>query len=71
LRLLLGREKAVGVYGTTGLIHAVEHKLRAYSWNLLDGYEGKLVFHVTETDIGGVFQPHPVQARRGPNEAKR
>jgi len=53
LRLLLGREKAVGVYGTTGLIDAVEHKLRAYSWNLLDGYEGKLVFHVTETDVAG------------------
>jgi ribonuclease Z len=53
LRLLLGREKAVGVYGTTGLIDAVEHKLRAYSWNLLDGYEGKLVFHVTETDLAG------------------
>ena len=53
LRLLLGREKAVGVYGTTGLIDAVEHTLRAYSWNLLDGYEGKLVFHVTETDLAG------------------
>jgi ribonuclease Z len=55
LRLLLGREKAVGVYGTTGLIDAVEHKLRAYSWNLLDGYEGKLVFHVTETDLAGIL----------------
>src|SRR3984893_17412997 len=55
LRLLFGREKAVGVYGTTGLIDAVEHKLRAYSWNLLERYEGKLVFHVTETDLAGTL----------------
>jgi ribonuclease Z len=52
-KLLRGREKAVGVYGTNGLIDAVEHKLRAYSWNLLERYEGKLIFHVIETDLAG------------------
>lgn len=53
LRLLLGREKVINVYGLTGLIDAVEHKLRAYSWNLVDGYCGNLVFHVTEIDKMG------------------
>jgi ribonuclease Z len=53
LRLLLGREKTVCIYGPAGLIEAVEHKLRAYSWNLIEGYEGNLVFQVTEIDSGG------------------
>ena len=53
LRLLLGREKAVGVYGPTGLINAVEHKLRAYTWNLIEGYGGNLTFRAKEIDTVG------------------
>jgi len=53
LRLLLGREKAVGVYGPTGLIDAVEHKLKAYTWNLIEGYEGNLTFRAKEIDTVG------------------
>lgn len=53
LRRLLGREKIVGVYGPAGLIDAVEHKLSAYSWNLIEGYDGNLVFRVTELDPRG------------------
>ncbi len=37
-------------YGPTGLIDAVEHTLRAYTWNLIEGYRGNLVFRVTEID---------------------
>jgi ribonuclease Z len=53
LRLLLGREKTVGIYGPIGLIDAVEHKLRAYSWNLTEGFEGNLVIRATEIDTAG------------------
>jgi ribonuclease Z len=53
LRVFLGREKSVGVYGPTGLIDAVEHKLRAYTWNLIEGYEGNLTFRATEIDTAG------------------
>ena len=35
-------------YGLTGLIDAVEHTLRAYTWNLIEGYRGNLVFRVTD-----------------------
>lgn len=59
LRCLLGREKTVGIYGSAGLIDAVEHKLKAYTWNLVEGYEGNLVFHVKEIDEAG----HLVSAR--------
>jgi len=53
LRIFLGREKNVGIYGPPGLIDAVEHKLRAYTWNVIEGYEGNLVFRVTEIDKSG------------------
>jgi ribonuclease Z len=50
LRLLLGREKTVGIYGPIGLIDAIEHKLKAYTWNLIESFEGDLVFWATEID---------------------
>lgn len=53
LRRLLGREKILGLYGPSGTIDAVEHKLRAYPWNLIDGYDGNLVCRVTEIDPAG------------------
>jgi ribonuclease Z len=53
LRRLLGREKTLGLYGPAGTIDAVEHKLRAYTWNLIDGYDGNLVCRVTEIDPTG------------------
>lgn len=53
LRRLLGREKVLGLYGPAGTIDAVEHKLRAYTWNLIAGYDGNLVCRVTEIDPAG------------------
>ena len=31
----------------------VEHKLKAYTWNLIEGYEGNLTFRATEIDTVG------------------
>jgi ribonuclease Z len=53
LRFVLGRDKVVRLYGLAGLIDAVEAKLRAYTWNLIGGYEGHVVLHVTEVDAAG------------------
>lgn len=53
LRILLGRPLTVRLYGPPGLIDAVEHKLRAYTWNLIGGYDGELVFEAAELDEGG------------------
>ncbi len=38
LRLLLGREKPLKVYGPEGITDAVLGKLRGYTWNLIEGY---------------------------------
>jgi ribonuclease Z len=50
LRVLVGREKTINLYGPTGFIDHVRHKLHAYRWNLTDRYVSDLVFVVTEID---------------------
>jgi ribonuclease Z len=50
LRVLVGREKTISLYGPIGFIEHVGHKLNAYSWNLVDRYVSDLVFIVTEID---------------------
>ncbi len=48
LRVLTGREQQLNLYGPPDFIGQVQHKLRAYRWNLVDRYINDLVFHVTE-----------------------
>jgi ribonuclease Z len=50
LRVLVGREKKISLYGPSGFIDNVHHKLRAYRWNLVDRYIGDLVLLVTEIE---------------------
>ncbi len=48
LRICLGREKQISLYGPPGFIGNVEGKLRAYTWNLVENYENDLRLAVTE-----------------------
>jgi ribonuclease Z len=48
LRILVGREKTLHLYGPTGFIDQVGHKLHAYRWNLADRYDCDLVLIVSE-----------------------
>ncbi len=48
LRVLVGREKKISLYGPKGFIDQVHHKLQAYRWNLVDRFLSDLVFAVTE-----------------------
>jgi ribonuclease Z len=50
LRLLVGREKTISLYGPAGFIDQVHHKLCAYRWNLVDRYFRDLVVVATEID---------------------
>jgi ribonuclease Z len=50
LRVLVGREKIIHIYGPTGFIGHVHHKLQGYRWNLVERYVSDLVFVVTEID---------------------
>ncbi|MDP2644260.1 MAG: ribonuclease Z [Desulfobacterales bacterium] len=48
LRLFLGREKNLYLYGPEGFIKNVAGKLAGYSWNLVAHYPNPFVLHVTE-----------------------
>jgi len=53
LRTLLGRDKTLRLYGASGMIDAVAHKLSAYTFNLVAGYAGNLVLEVRELTENG------------------
>ena len=53
LRLLVGREQTVRLYGPEGFIDRVDHKLAGYRWNLVERYAVDLVFEVMEIAAGG------------------
>jgi ribonuclease Z len=48
LRVLVGREKTINLYGPKGFIDRVHHKLHAYHWNLVGRFLCDLVVVVTE-----------------------
>lgn len=48
LRISLGREKQLHLYGPSGFLKNVEGKLAAYSWNLVKNYPYRLEVHLTE-----------------------
>lgn len=46
LRVLLGRQEQLALFGGPGFVEQVEHKLRAYTWNVVQRYEPALVLDV-------------------------
>ena len=75
LRICLGRDTSLRLYGPPGFIAQVEHKLAAYTWNLVERYPGDFVMEVWEIDAGGQaqgrrlrcrehFQPEPLPTRQ-------
>ena len=52
LRIVLGRDKTLRLFGPEGFLENVEGKLGGYSWNLVNNYSNRLLLNVTElTDI--------------------
>lgn len=53
LRLSLGRDRPVRLYGPPGFIAQLEHRLAGYSWNLVANYASDFTIHARElTDDG-------------------
>ena len=48
LRLFLGREKQLSVYGPQGFLKNAEGKLAGYAWNLVENYPYRLTLQLTE-----------------------
>jgi ribonuclease Z len=53
LRLHVGRDKTIRLWGPKGFVDNVHHKLQAYHWNLADRYLCDLAFVVTEIESPG------------------
>lgn len=65
LRLCLGRDRAIQLFGPPGFIGKVEHKLGAYTWNLVGNYLNDLRLSVTEVDPEGRARRATFRARTG------
>ncbi|MBW8783520.1 MAG: MBL fold metallo-hydrolase [Novosphingobium sp.] len=48
LRVHVGRDKTIAIYGPAGLAERTGHKLAGYQWDLAERYQQDLVFEVTE-----------------------
>lgn len=56
LRVVLGRKQRLVLFGGPEFIAQVEHKLRAYTWNVVQRYEPELVIEVHELGADGRVQ---------------
>jgi ribonuclease Z len=48
VRICLGREKRVNLFGPPGFVEQVGHRLAAYTWNLVENYETDFTVVATE-----------------------
>lgn len=48
LRVCLGRDLRVSLFGPPGFHRQVENKINGYTWNLVENYRNDFVLHVTE-----------------------
>jgi ribonuclease Z len=56
LRVCLGRDTGVSLYGPPRFIAQLEHKLAAYTWNLVKNYQTDFVIIAHEIDAQGRMQ---------------
>lgn len=54
LRIMLARDKRLRLYGPTGFIDRVEHRLASYTWNLVDSFPVDFIITVSELDGAGL-----------------
>jgi ribonuclease Z len=64
LRVFVGREKRLKLYGPSGFIQQIHHKLQAYRWNLVDRYLSDLVLDVTEVSASLEVQKAQFRLKR-------
>jgi ribonuclease Z len=56
LRVCLGRDRGVSLYAPEKFITHLEHKLAAYTWDLVENYETEFVIVAREIDSRGCVQ---------------
>jgi ribonuclease Z len=64
LRVMLGRKAGIVMFGEPNFLIQVEHKLSAYTWNVVHRYEGELVIDAREIGVDGGGQRALFSSRR-------
>ena len=64
LRVSLGRDVAVRLYGPPGFVDQVAHKLAAYTWNLVESYPGDFSVFASELHTDGRLASALFRCRR-------
>ncbi|MGZ5250952.1 MAG: ribonuclease Z [Caldimonas sp.] len=65
LRVVLGRKNGIALIGGPGFVAQVEHKLRAYTWNVVHRYTVELILDVREIGADGRGQRARFSSRTG------
>jgi ribonuclease Z len=65
LRLLLGRDQRLRLYGPPGFVTQVGHRLAAYTWNLVSRYETDFTIDAVELHPGGSARRASFRCRSG------
>lgn len=65
LRIVLGRKSGIVLFGGPDFVAQVEHKLRAYNWNVVHRYEVELVIEAREIGLDGRVTRARFSSRRG------
>ena len=53
LRICLGRDRHIRLFGPPGILRSVESRIGAYTWNLVENYMNDFALRVTEVSPGG------------------
>jgi len=65
LRVVLGRKPEIVMFGGPHFIAQLEHKLRAYTWNVVHRYEVELVIEAREVGLNGHVKSCRFSSRTG------
>ncbi len=65
LRVLLGRKPRIVLVGGPGFLAQVEHKLLAYTWNVVHRYATELVIEAVELGLDGQMRRAGFSSRHG------
>ena len=60
LRLSLGRDRPVTLFGPPRFIEQLEHRLAAYTWNLVSNYASDFTIRACELTQDGVLRDHQI-----------
>jgi ribonuclease Z len=63
VRVFLGRDKTLHLFGPPGFIDRVSHKLAAYTWNLVDSYATDFTLMVGEVGTDGTVMRARLRCR--------